>query len=385
MAENFSSGTQALSKNRRFVIGVLIKATLLFFLFNLVFAAVFPLNALGRVSLYNLVFPGRARLPFGERPEKAYSLSLTNLEAMFRSHELFGTPKAADEYRVFLLGDSATWGFLLRNDETLSAALNDLNLRSPDGRQMRFYNLGYPTISLTKDLLLLDQALKFEPDMFVWLVTLEAFPRSKQLFTPLVQENPEPVRRLIETFDLALDQADPAFTATNFWEQTIVGQRRNLADLLRYQVYGTLWAATGIDQAYPETFTPVQNDLENEVEYYGLLPPDLAREDLALDVLQAGITMAGKRPVILVNEPMFISQGLNSDIRYNFYYPRWVYDEYRRILSEESRAGDWNYFDLWDRIDPSRFTNSAIHIDPQGTRQLAAEIGQYILSVLSQE
>lgn len=368
-----------------FLRGVLFKALLLFVLINLVFLLVMPVDQLGRLSAYNFIFPGRPRLPFGERPDRAYNLSLLQLEAMFASHELAGAHKLPDEYRVFLLGDSNTWGFLLRNDETLAAALNDLALTTPDGRRLRFYNLGYPTISLTKDLLVLDQAMRFDPDMLIWLVTLEAFPRTKQLFTPLVQQNPEPVRRLINMYQLQADPNDPAFEDLDAWQRTVFGQRRTLADLIRYQMYGVLWAATGIDQDYPETYTPVQSDLTDEVAYYDLLPPTLNPQDLALDVLHAGFDMMAARPMLLVNEPMYISQGANSDIRYNFYYPRWVYDQYRQLMFNESQANGWNYLDLWDMISPARFTNSAIHLDATGTAELAQILQVSILKVLENE
>ena len=91
-----------------FLRNVLLKALLLFVAVNLVFAGLNPVAWLGNISGYNLIFPGRPRLPFGERPDRAYNLSLLQLDAMFTSHELAGTPKADDEFRVFLLGDSST-------------------------------------------------------------------------------------------------------------------------------------------------------------------------------------------------------------------------------------------------------------------------------------
>lgn len=369
----------------QYVRDVLVKAALLVVIVNLGFALLAPLSWLGRLSAYNGFFPGRLRLPFGEVPQRAYNLSLLQLEALFASHELAGAAKSADEFRVFLLGDSNTWGYLLRNDQTLAANLNQMDLVAPDGRTLQFYNLGYPTISLTKDLLVLDQVMQYDPDLIIWLVTLEAFPQEKQLYTPLVQHNPEQVRRLIETYGLASSPDDPAFIDQNFWQQTIIGDRRTLADMIRHQVYGVLWAATGIDQDIPESFPPLASDLSAEEEYYGMLPPEIDPGALALDVIQAGHRLAEPVRVILVNEPMYISQGENSDIRYNFYYPRWVYDEYRRILAEESATNDWLYLDLWDQIAPERFTNSAIHIDALGTAELAGIIGPYILSLLESE
>ncbi|MFN8450525.1 MAG: hypothetical protein U0521_18550 [Anaerolineae bacterium] len=41
---------------------------MLFVVCNLVFALLDPVEALGRVSLYNVVVPGRERLPYGENP-----------------------------------------------------------------------------------------------------------------------------------------------------------------------------------------------------------------------------------------------------------------------------------------------------------------------------
>ena len=51
-----------------------------------------------------------------------------------------------------------------------------------------------------------------------------------------------------------------------------------------------------------------------------------------------------------VNEPILISNGLNSDIRYNFFYPRWAYDEYRLQLTEHAAGRNWRYLDLWDLV-----------------------------------
>jgi hypothetical protein len=98
---------------------------------------------------------------------------------------------------------------------------------------VRAFNLGYPIMSLTKDLLLLDLALGSRPDLIVWLVTLESFPLDKQLYPPLLQHNPERVRGLIRRYGLRLRQDDPRFVDPSFWDRTIVGRRRDLADLLR--------------------------------------------------------------------------------------------------------------------------------------------------------
>jgi hypothetical protein len=362
----------------RFLRNVLLKALLLFVVFNLVFAAWSP-ALLGRISAYNLLFPGRPRFPFGEDPSVSYNLSLYNLDAMFASHVLAAGSKPANEYRVLLVGDSSVWGTLLRPQDTLAGQLNAAGLATCDGKQVRFYNLGYPTLSLTKDLMVLSQASSYQPDLVIWLVTLESFPRSVQLASPIVANNPALVDKLIQKYGLKLDPNDPALVKPGFWQRTIVGQRRSLADLLRLQLYGVMWAATGIDQDYPNKYTAAQRDFNTDASFNNWQPPQLPLDQLSFDVLAAGLQAAGpKAPVLLVNEPTLISSGKNSDIRYNFYYPRWAYDQYRVALTGMSQRSGWNLLDLWNLEAEQQFTNSAIHLNPAGEALLAQRLSAAI-------
>lgn len=361
---------------------VILKALILFLALNLVFAAVYPMDGLGKLSTYNHLFPGRRRLPYGDHPDLAYNLSLYNLEAMFASHEIAASKPPLSEYRVVLIGDSSTWGYLLPVGDTLSEQLNALKLTAPDGRRMRFYNLGYPVMSLTKDLLVLSYAMRYQPDLIIWLITLESMPYDKQLYPPLLQNNPAPVRGLIARYNLHLNPDDPSFYQPGFLERTIVGARRPLADLIRLQLYGIMWSATGIDQEIPQTYTPRQEDLSADLQFHNLAPPHLRPDDVTLDILSAGMSLAGNTPVLLVNEPIFVSSGANSDIRYDFYYPRWAYDDYRAIMNETVSNNQWNYVDAWDLLPGSEFTNSAVHLTPAGSRSLAEFLAPAILSIL---
>ncbi len=75
--------------------------------------------------------------------------------------------------------------------------------------------------------------------------------------------------------------------------------------------------------------------------FHDIKPGDDLQSTLAWDVLQKGMALAqsNELPVLLVNEPILISNGENSDIRYNFYYPRWAYDAYRSELASAGRGG----------------------------------------------
>jgi hypothetical protein len=191
------------------------------------------------------------------------------------------------------------------------------------------------------------------------------------LTPPLVLNNPERMERLVERFNLEVDLNDGGFVRPSFLEQTIVGQRRPLADLLRLQLYGFSWMATGIDQNIPEEITLRQSDFEADISWQGFeVPQPLGEQELALDVLAAGFALAGDVPLVLVNEPMFVSDGQNSDLRYNSFYPRWAYDAYRDLLAAEAAENGWDYLDLWDSIPPEAFSDTPVHLTPDGVKML---------------
>jgi len=358
------------NKPRIRLFAVLLKAALLFALFNFAFLFLIGMP-LGKLSFYNSIFPGRERFPFGEA-RQSYNLSLYDIDAMFASHVLDGTKKEPDEYRVLLIGDSSVWGTLLRPEETLAGQLN-INPVSACGKTVRAYNLGYPTISLTKDLMILDQARNYQPDLVIWLTTLEAFPKDRQLSSPIVANNSDRLQKLESAYQLPLELNSPELIHPSGWDLTFTGRRRAISDLVRLQLYGILWAATGIDQIYPNDYERALVDLEPSADFHGLTS---LQDSLAFDVLDAGMSAAPN--MLLVNEPMLISSGANSDIRYNFFYPRWASDEYRLLLADHAESKSWKYLDLWDLVPASEFTNSAIHLTPVGEKLLAGKIATTI-------
>jgi len=375
-----TDASTAATSSWRFIGRVALKALILFLLLNALFAASRPLDALGRVSLYNRAFPGRARLPYGEVPAEDLNLTLNNLPAMLAAHSL-ARPKAADEFRILLLGDSGTWGWFLDNDDTLAGQLNALDLRAADGRRIVVYNFGYPVMSLTKDLLLLDMALAHDADLVLWPVTLQSFARGRQLDHPLLQQNATAVRDLIGRFDLALDPRDSRFVDRTLLNETIVARRRDLADLLRLQTLGLAWATTGHDQAIPADIPPRQSDFDADESWLDVAAPrPLIAGDLTLDVLAAGIDRAGAVPVLLVNEPIYVSSGQNSDLRYNSFYPRWAYDAYRALLAETATTAGWTLIDLWDAIPPNEFTDTPVHLTPRGAALLAERLAPALVA-----
>ena len=207
--------------------------------------------------------------------------------------------------------------------------------------------------------------MEFEPDLILWPLTLESFPVDKQTDNALVQANLQEYNRLFP--DRAAGQ-ESSLPSRSVW-----GERREAADWLRLQLYGVMWAGTGIDQDYPAEYPTPQTDLEPDGSFHsieGALPEDF----LAWDVLEKGMERAGNTPVLLINEPMLISDGKNSEIRYNYYYPREGYDSWHAALTGRAEKNGWILLDLWDSLNIEDFTNSAIHYNAESADRLADRV-----------
>jgi hypothetical protein len=363
----------------KFIRNVLIKTSVLLIVVLTALGLVNTAPSISRVSIYNHWVPGRDRLPYGDTPTKSYNLTISNLDMMLASHLISAGNKPSNEYRVVLLGDSSIWGFLLKPEETLSGQLNSMDLRTTDGKHVVFYNLGYPTLSVIKDYLVLEKTLTYEPDLIIWSVTLESLVEKNALQSPMIR--PGDLERLSSQFGFASPSSqnkDQVFT-------TFFNNRKTLSDWYRLQVYGFMWASTGIDQDYPPNPTPAQHDLEADTTLEGCQEYDYACIHALFDVLKIGVQTADNVPVWIVNEPMLVSNGLNSDTRYNFYYPRWAYDQYRAEMTTMAQGSGWTYLDLWNLAPENEFTNSAIHLSPAGEHLMATDIAAQIEKFLSLE
>jgi len=358
---------------------IIIKTFVILFIVNFgwIFISRLPI---GKLSLYNSVFNGRSRLPFGGNTKRSNNLSLYNLDAMFASHEISKKQIDAENLHVLLIGDSSIWGFLQEPGNTLSGLLNKRFQKVDE--KVTFHNLGFPSISILKDLMIIDRALEHNPDLILWFTTLEALPTKKQLEIPIIRNNPLIVNSIIEKYELSeINKIEEELFENTFWNQ-----RRNIYDMLNLQLLGILWNATGIDQEYPETYNPAQRDFpEPSEQFYAVNQNDSLKEYLALEIIKKGKEINSGIDFILINEPILISEGINSSFQYNFYYPRWAYDQYLSIMKEFTQKNDIKYYDLWELIPEREFTNSAIHLSEDAEEIFADEIALIVEDYLGQK
>jgi hypothetical protein len=148
--------------------------------------------------------------------------------------------------------------------------------------------------------------------------------------------------------------------------------------VLRYQLYSLVNLATGVDQIQTG-FENVPLVLSSDTKFEGMNPPTVSPDQISIDQVKDFYELTGGVPVLLINEPIMILSDIpNSDVRYNAYYPRWVYDQYRQILAAAAAQNGWNYLDLWNMFPSSSFTNTPLHLNPEGERKLAEAIAPSI-------
>jgi hypothetical protein len=359
MSEITSSQFTDVAATWGFVARVVVKAAFVLVVCNFTYALI-PTGAIDRLSLHNSIVPGRERFPIGTADE--FTQTVYSLDALFASHEVSSLSRDRDgEYRVFLLGDSATWGYLLAPDDTYSANITARGARLPDGRRVVAYNLAYQRTTAMRDLLVLDYALQYEPDMIVWLVTARTFLEKRQPHE-LLDANPARTDALLTRFDLTVDDfADevPRVSANG----PLLANIDHLSDLFRLQLMGVPWAVTRMDHNLAQIYEPLQNDFEERVGFESFDEPQPVPDDFyRLDVMSSLSELAEGIPLLVVNEPMFIADGENSDLHYNAMYPRWVYDQYRQMMFALAGANRWSYVDYWDAVPADEFTNTDLHI-----------------------
>jgi hypothetical protein len=355
---------------------LLLKALLLFAVINWLFAALNP--AVGKLSLYNRLIPGRGRLPYedAEYEGRGHSLMLyEDFDAMFASHVISRPDRPAGEFRVVLIGDSSVWGYNLAEADTLASQLNAMHI-SCEGRTVVTYDLAYVGLYLPKDLLILDRAAAYKPDLVIWFTTLEALLAGGRTNVNLeLLPHADRSLALIRKYGLNLDTY--GMRAPSLWDRALWAQRSRLKKLLLLQLDGLLWDATDID-FYLRTLPAVAPDMSRDPVHGSRDDRVLSLSDLPFDVLSAGYEISSPAPVLAVNEPIYVASGNASDPRYNSYYPRRIYDQYRLYMQQWFGENGRPYLDLWDLIPAAEFRDTPLHYSAAGERMLAARLAPEI-------
>jgi len=349
---------------------ILAKAFAIFLIVEFVFYELNP--NLAFLNIYNALSMKRQRFPISTVAPEDSALDVADIATMLATH-IVSEPRKSDEYRVFLLGDSAEWGIGLTPAQTLPGQMDALGLKCGN-RNVKVYNLSFPRPSATKDLMILDEAMKYQPDKIIWVISAFTLAPKMRIEHPLIPHNPDEYHKVAFRFDfLSRNYQDPNMI------QQIVRQNQVLFRVLRYQLYVLINIATGLDQI-PGPPEVLPSQLSSDPTFEGMKPPTLSPNKVSIDQVRDFYEIAGNTPVILVNEPIQILTNVpNSNIYYNVYFPRWVYDQYRQYVDEAARQNHWDYLDLWNVFPPGYFTDTPLHLTPHGETELAKLIAPAVI------
>ena len=246
-------------------------------------------------------------------------------------------------------------------------------------KMIKAYNLGYPHPSVLEDLVILDNAVEYEPDLIVWFVTLNTL--ISQRINPFLVANRDRVASVLDTYDVAFQQSSKLENQSAFHDKTLVGQRSNLARRVKLEMLGMIWTATGEDTNRSAQSEITDFNVSDDTRYRGMEPPQNIKDMLLFSALAAGHDIAGPVPVLIVNEPIYLVPEERAAVRYNAVYPRWVYDQYRGHITSQAEIAQWNFLDLWNTVSPEYFADAYFHLSVEGERLLIQQINPALQSI----
>jgi hypothetical protein len=359
---------------------VLIKALVLLIVFDVAQIAVDFAGTLDRALLYRSFTPPTERLGLANQIGDPIWWTL---DPLLDAHQI-ALPKAPDEFRVIFLGDSATFCLYCRSNEAIPALFTQLGA-TLDGKRVVGYNLAYPGSDWLKDILILKHALKYQPDAIVWLVTAKGAGDQ-----PLPQE---PEAHLVTRLNAAELPAVARQYALDTWETQRYAdadawyQRSIFTHGGRYRDWLILLARSShnvvldpkrdLSQEYLLPGEPVTaKSVQAVAEINSTLPGYDTFPNRQWELLRAGQQMADEAGVrlLVVNEPIYVANGPNTDVNYNSFYERNLYDRFRAALNDFARQHRLTYLDLWNLLPGDNFSNTSLHYNLDGNRRIAQKL-----------
>jgi len=363
----------------RAVMRILAKALVLFLAFDLFQAATHLDRRIADLPVLEHLLPPMARLDImRDYPTPV----MWPLSPLLRAHRI-GRPKAPDEYRVAVLGDSGTFGMSMHEAEAVPGQMTGLVERI-GGRRVVAYNLSYQTPNTLKDLVILKHALSNDLDAVVWFVTLydlasDVPPPYREQVHIILRVNREDVRELSARYGIHTWETGRLAAERHWWSRSIfvTGARyRDFAILLGRAVLDSLSGGDPSDSARArmpwigsKPLPPLPLFVQTGMDQ----PP---MPNARWKSLLAGRDMTAGRGVrlLVVNNPLLIAAGPGSERMYDSFFGRLIYDRYRATLDRFCRDHGIAYLDLWNLLPPKEFDETPQHYLPAGNARIARAV-----------
>jgi hypothetical protein len=241
--------------------------------------------------------------------------------------------------------------------------------------------------------LILKHVLKYEPDAIVWLVTAKGsgdqpLPQEPEAHL-ITRLNAAELPALARQYNLDTWETRRYADADAWYQQSIWASGGRLRDwlVLMARTVRSALIQPGKDLTQDFLFPgpPVTSQPINAVaEINSSLPGYNALPNRQWELLRAGQQMAQAAdvPLLIVNEPIYSGSGTNSDVNYNSFYERALYDRFRAALANFAQQHAMSYLDLWNSLPPENFSNTSLHYNAEGNRRVADEIMQAVQSAV---
>lgn len=365
----------------RATLRVMLKAIILAVVINVICLVTHfnPVATLTRLNLWGLVGNGRARLIYQSDVRNGF----LPIESLLATHVLAYTPKAPDEFRVFVFGNSGPYGAGLDDEETLAGQLNQANIRI-NGKRVVVYNLAFPNSNVVTCTLILNAALRYQPDLAITFVTANMFNNEQTYWDQtqvMINLNRERLEQLAAEYGMT-DWLEPRLSPRPFGYELLGIRDQNTLipwfDSLFYPFvqYPIVHPNRRIAQE-PLPATP--NNFEAISGTYPVLNPTWDFLTISAQMMQA---VGGRFWVI--NQPTVVIGGPHSDDSYSPLYGRAFYDAYEATIQSYTQTRHLWYTDMWQVVPAEYYTDSELHLNKQGTSILAKTLTAELTTAYNQ-
>jgi len=309
------------------------------------------------------------------------------LEPALRQHELCWQVRADPaQPRAFLIGSSAVFGLPLPVDDTVSERLNAHLVEV--GAPGHVFNLGYVGAYQTRDAVVLDAALAYEPDLIIYPLTLADFNQRDWSF-PVLREfflsNRARVAELAAGQAPGLEAPLARITASEdgagYLARTALHLREGGA-LVRAAVRAQAEAlARRLDPSFPLPSTTTAGR-QPHYDCAATLRSAAALYDnwQSWNILAylERVSRARSLPILIVNWPIAHEP---VDSCYNVRHSAESIEQFNRWLAAEATARGLSYLDLHDLLPPELFADS-LHVTAEGHRRIAEQLAPVVEAML---
>jgi hypothetical protein len=309
------------------------------------------------------------------------------LELLLRQHELcWRTSRRPGEIRVVLAGNSSVYGFPLPVKKTFGHLVNrDFAHR---GVPAHLFNLGFAATYQLKDALVIHEALRYDPDVILYPVTLaefhhvapvllrhvhQFFDSNIAALAALVVDLPPGLEEVLTRYRVVLEVhrsllgwLDHLKESGEFLRRVVQRHARSLAP--RVNPPSAPVQSVGRQTTYdcPARMADFSQEFSGWQSWNILAYLEYVRNTRGVDVMVVNWPVA--------HEPV-------GDC-YNVRYPAAAFAEYNTWLREETAARGLRYVDLHDLLPPRAFLDS-LHVGPSGHRQIADRLATALAPWLS--